>query len=117
MLSPASIRNCRRLLAALSLALLPWPSRAAEDWTERMLVVANQSLPDSVALARYYAGAEPRVRRALLLRKLGRVDDADASLARVLIEFSHAPKFVRKAQAEWIAAAEKALHRRVRIKS
>jgi len=52
---PASIRNCRRLLAVLSLVFLPWLARAAEDWTERMLVVANQGLPDSVALARYYA--------------------------------------------------------------
>ncbi|MBI5683718.1 MAG: TIGR03790 family protein [Verrucomicrobia bacterium] len=56
MFSPSSIRNCRRLLLALSLALLPWQARAAEDWTDRLLIVANKTLPDSVALARYYAG-------------------------------------------------------------
>ena len=69
----------------------------------------EEALSEYDALARYYAGAEPRVRRALLLQKLGRKGDADASLARVLIEFGRAPKFVRNAQAEWIAAAEKAL--------
>jgi uncharacterized protein (TIGR03790 family) len=53
-LLPVSIPICR-LLAALSLMCLPWLAGAAEDWTGRMLVVANQSLPDSVALARYYA--------------------------------------------------------------
>jgi len=45
----------RGLLVALSMALLPWPARAAENWTEKLLVIANKTLPDSVALARYYA--------------------------------------------------------------
>ena len=31
------------------------PVRTEEDWTGRMLIVASQTLPDSVALARYYA--------------------------------------------------------------
>ncbi|MCX6899207.1 MAG: TIGR03790 family protein [Verrucomicrobia bacterium] len=44
-----------RLLVVLSLIFLPWAARAAEDWTERLLIVANKTLPDSVALARYYA--------------------------------------------------------------
>ncbi len=52
---PASIWSCCRLLAVLSLAFLVRPSHAAEDWTERMLIVANKTLPDSVALAHYYA--------------------------------------------------------------
>lgn len=72
---------------------------------------AEAALAEYDALARYCTGAEPRVRRGLLLRKLGRDNDADASLARVLIEFGRAPKFVRKAQAEWIAVAERALQR------
>ena len=69
----------------------------------------EEALEEYDALARYYSGAEPRVRRALLLKKLGRSRDADASLTSVLTEFAHAPKFVRKAQAEWIALAEQAL--------
>jgi len=49
------------------------------------------------------------VRQALLLRRLGRWHDAEASLTRLLVEFARAPKFVRSAQAEWLAVAEKAL--------
>lgn len=55
MTSAASIRSCRRLLLALGLALLPGLARAAEDWSARLLIVANKTLPDSVVLARYYA--------------------------------------------------------------
>lgn len=69
----------------------------------------DEALDEYEALARYDADAEPRVRRALLLRKLGRARDADASLTHLLVEFGRAPKFVRKAQAEWLALAEKAL--------
>ncbi len=55
MSSHAIFRHRCFLLFALSLAFLPWTTRAAEDWTERLLIVANKSLPESVALARYYA--------------------------------------------------------------
>jgi len=54
-LSSAILRRWRRLLVALSLAFLPWPAGAAENWTDRLLIVANKTLPDSVSLARYYA--------------------------------------------------------------
>jgi uncharacterized protein (TIGR03790 family) len=69
MFSPTSIRNCRGLLLALGLALLPWTTRAAEDWTGRMLIVANKSLPESVSLARYYAG-----RRGIATNRIFLVD-------------------------------------------
>lgn len=65
----------------------------------------REALDEYDALARYYAGAEPRVRHALLLRKLGHAEEADALLARLLAEFRRAPKFVRKARAEWISVA------------
>jgi hypothetical protein len=71
---------------------------------------AEAALTEYEGLAGYYSGAEPRVRRAMLLRRLGRAAAADALLARLLVEFAQAPKFVRKTQAEWIAVAEKALN-------
>jgi hypothetical protein len=57
----------------------------------------------------YYAGAEPRVRHGLALRKLGRESEARAVLADVVLRMRRAPKFARKVQAEWISMAEAAL--------
>ena len=61
------------------------------------------------ALSGYYAGAEPRVRYGLLLRKLGRETEARAALTEVVRQMRRAPQFARKVQAEWIAMAEAAL--------
>ena len=61
------------------------------------------------ALSAYYAGAEPRVRHGLALRKLGRQAEARAVLADVVLRMSRAPKYARKIQAEWISMAEAAL--------
>ena len=61
------------------------------------------------ALSKYYAGAEPRVRHGLVLRKLGHEAEARAILADVVRQMSRAPKFARKAQAEWISMAQAAL--------
>jgi hypothetical protein len=61
------------------------------------------------ALANYYPGAEARVRYALLLRKLGRETHARELLAELLAQMRRAPRYVRKAQAEWIAMAERAV--------
>jgi hypothetical protein len=60
-------------------------------------------------LSGYYAGAEPRVRLGLALRKLGRESEARTVLADVIRQMSRAPKFARKTQAEWISMAEAAL--------
>jgi hypothetical protein len=61
------------------------------------------------ALTNYYPGAEARVRYGLLLRKLGREAEARALLTELLAQMRRAPRYVRKAQAEWIAMAEKAV--------
>jgi hypothetical protein len=61
------------------------------------------------ALSGYFAGAEPRVRLGLALRKLGREAEARAVLLDVIRQMSRAPKFARKTQAEWISMAEAAL--------
>jgi hypothetical protein len=60
-------------------------------------------------LSGYFAGAEPRVRLGLALRKLGREAEARAVLLDVIRQMSRAPKFARKTQAEWISMAENAL--------
>jgi hypothetical protein len=57
----------------------------------------------------YYAGAEPRVRYALVLRKLGREADARETLLDVVKRLELAPRYARKAQAEWLAMARQAL--------
>ena len=61
------------------------------------------------ALVGYYPGAEARVRFALLLQRTGRDAEAKRLFADVLTQMRRAPKYVRKAQAEWIATAERAL--------
>jgi hypothetical protein len=61
------------------------------------------------ALSAYYAGAEPRVRLGLALRRLGREAEARVVLTDVVTQMRRAPKFARKTQAEWIAIAEAAL--------
>ena len=58
-------------------------------------------------IANYYPGAEARVRHALLLRKLGRADEARAALDDVLRTAELAPRHVRRAQAEWLAVAKR----------
>jgi hypothetical protein len=57
----------------------------------------------------YYTGAEPRIRLALALRRLGREVDAREILADVVKRIELAPPYVRKTQAEWLAMARQAL--------
>jgi hypothetical protein len=52
--------------------------------------------------------AEARVRYGLPL-KAGRKAEAKTVLTETLAGLKRAPKYVRRAQAEWIALAEKAL--------
>ena len=69
----------------------------------------EEAIEEYQALSAYYAGAEPRVRYGLALRKLGREAEARAVLADVVRQMSRAPKFARKVQAQWISMAEAAL--------
>jgi hypothetical protein len=70
---------------------------------------AGDALFEFQALANYYPGAEARVRYGLLLDKAGRQAEAKDVLVDVLARLKRAPKYVRRAQAEWISLAEKAL--------
>jgi hypothetical protein len=67
------------------------------------------ALDEYRALVDYYPGAEARVRFAMLLQRTGRADEAKRLCADVLTQMRRAPKYVRKVQAEWIAAAERLL--------
>src|SRR5215831_17287652 len=69
----------------------------------------EEAVDEYRALSAYYAGAEPRVRLGLALRKRDREAEARAVLADVVLQMSRAPKFARKTQAEWISMAEAAL--------
>ena len=67
----------------------------------------EEALEEYRALSDYYVGAEARVRYGLLLERLGRDAEAKAWLTEVVRQFRRSPAHVQKAQAEWIARAEK----------
>lgn len=67
----------------------------------------KRALEEYESLARYYPGAEARVRQALFLKKLGRTDEARELLATVLKDARLAPKHFRRSQREWIDLAER----------
>jgi hypothetical protein len=69
----------------------------------------QDALAEFHALANYYPGAEARVRYGLLLDKAGRQAEAKNVLTEALAQLKRAPKYVRRAQAEWIALAERAV--------
>jgi hypothetical protein len=69
----------------------------------------EDALAEYQAVANYYPGAEARVRYGLLLDKAGRRGEAKAVFEEVLARLKRAPKYVRRAQAEWLALAEKSL--------
>lgn len=68
---------------------------------------ANEALAEYQALSGYYPGAEPRVRHALLLKTMGRADEARGLFADVVRQLKRAPRHARQLQAEWIAIAER----------
>jgi len=67
----------------------------------------QRALEEYGALARYYAGAEARVRQALLYKRLGETAKASELFAAILKDARLAPQHFRRSQAEWIAVAER----------
>jgi len=67
----------------------------------------DRALEEYEALARYYPGAEARVRYAMLHKKLGNTERAGALFAEVLKDARLAPKHFRKSQREWIDLAKR----------
>jgi hypothetical protein len=68
---------------------------------------SEEALTEYRALSDYFVGAEARVRYGALLARMGRQGEAKAWLTEVLRQLRRSPAHVRKAQAEWIAIAEK----------
>jgi len=69
----------------------------------------DEALYEYKALASYYPGAEARVRYGMLLTRVGRRAEAEQIFRQVLAHMRRAPRYVRKAQAQWIAEAKKHL--------
>jgi hypothetical protein len=67
----------------------------------------ERAIEEYAALAKYYPGAEARVRQALLHKKLGQTERATELFAAVLKDARLAPKHFRTSQREWIEMAER----------
>jgi hypothetical protein len=65
----------------------------------------DRALEEYAALVKYYPGAEARVRQAMLLKKLGRLDEARALFDSVLDDGRLAPKHFQRSQREWLDRA------------
>jgi len=74
----------------------------AEGATER-------ALEEFEALARYYPGAEARVRHAQLMKRLGDTAAAEDAFRRILEDARLAPGHFRRAQKEWLEIARREL--------
>ncbi len=55
----------------------------------------------------HFPGEEARCRYALLLKKLGRTEEADNIFSQIIKEVRLSPKFHRKTQKKWVAIAKK----------
>ncbi|MCX7320228.1 MAG: tetratricopeptide repeat protein [Hyphomicrobiales bacterium] len=69
----------------------------------------DDALAEYQALLSYAPGAEASVRYGQLLQALGRTSEAKVVFAEFVVQMKRAPKFARKAQAEWLSIAEKSL--------
>jgi hypothetical protein len=69
----------------------------------------DEALDEYHALVAYAPGAEARVRYGMLLRMVGRTAEARVVFNELLLQMRRAPKYLREAQAEWLAIAEKQL--------
>jgi hypothetical protein len=69
----------------------------------------DEALEEYHAVSAYFPGAEARVRYGLLLRMVGRTAEARIVFNELLLQMQRAPKYLRDAQVEWLAIAEKQL--------
>jgi hypothetical protein len=67
----------------------------------------DEALLNFQNVGQYFPGAEPRVRQAQLLHKLGRDADAKTLAEEIVRGFKRAPAHVRRNQRHWLASAEK----------
>lgn len=69
----------------------------------------QEALEEYRKLARYFAGEEARARYAMMLQKLGAVDEARAVFLEIVKSLDGAPRHYRRAQKEWGDIARAAL--------
>ncbi|HLZ97792.1 MAG TPA: tetratricopeptide repeat protein [Steroidobacteraceae bacterium] len=69
----------------------------------------EEALREYAALAPGYPGAEARLRHALLLKRLGKLDEARLILKDLVDGARMAPAHYRRAQAEWLDRARREL--------
>jgi hypothetical protein len=91
-----------------------WPDYQSSDGHLLLYAIAlegagrlDDALDNYQGVGRYYPGAEPRVRQAQLLKRLGREADARALAEDVIRLLSRAPKHTRRHQKAWLASAKK----------
>jgi hypothetical protein len=66
----------------------------------------ERALSEYEALTRYFGGEEPRVRRGLLLRKLGDMQKAQLAFEEVKRSVERGPSFYRRNQQSWYRLAK-----------
>ena len=69
----------------------------------------DEALGEYEALSHYFGGEEPKIRRALLLRKMGNAQAAQDAFADIKRSVERAPSFYRRNQREWYQLAKQNL--------
>ena len=104
--------NCTATLDALKAANPKFESGDAHLLYARALEHqgrTDEALQDYEAVSRYFAGAEARCRYALLLKQLGRAQEAKALFAEVVRGVDKAAGPFKRAQREWYDIAKQNL--------
>jgi hypothetical protein len=106
-----ALGECAAALASLAEIDRRWPNDRNVERTllEGLALEGVGRLDEALAAYRAaaptWSGVEPRVRAAQVLKRLGRTDEARAESQAVIDDLARAPKYVRQAQREWLAAA------------
>jgi hypothetical protein len=69
----------------------------------------QEALGEYEALSHYFGGEEPRIRRAMLLQKMGNARAAQDAFAEIKRSVERAPSFYRRNQQEWYRLAKQNL--------
>jgi len=67
----------------------------------------DEALSNYQGVGAYFPGAEPRVRQAQLLARLGRAEEARKVAADVVLTLGRAAAYVRRNQKQWLSEAKK----------
>jgi hypothetical protein len=100
-------------IATLDELLRRWPNFHSPDGHLLYAIALEEAGRNDEALAsyadvgRYFPGAEPRVRQAQLLQRLGREAEAKAVAQEVVRGLGRAPAHVRRNQRQWLASAKR----------